>query len=99
MALWGHGVDTNDRWHHMFQKPQMVVHKASSISGGQRRTGESALWHSRSSESGKEVGDGIQNQVRLAGQQRLTPTAAGEDGDRLEAQRFARRNIDRAISD
>jgi hypothetical protein len=34
----------------------------------------------------------------LAGQQRLTPIAAGEDGDRPEAKRFARRNINRAVS-
>jgi hypothetical protein len=76
----------------------MVVHEASSTSGGHRRTGESALWHSRSSEPGKEVGDRIQDHVRFAGQQRLTAVATGEDSDRLEAECFARRNINRAVS-
>jgi hypothetical protein len=34
----------------------------------------------------------------LAGQQRLTPIATGEDGDRFEAKRFARCDINRAVS-
>jgi hypothetical protein len=34
----------------------------------------------------------------LTGQQRLTAIAAGEDSNCLEAKRFARRNINRAVS-
>jgi hypothetical protein len=34
----------------------------------------------------------------LTGQQRLTAIAAGEDSNRLEAKRFAGRNINRAVS-
>lgn len=98
MALRNMRANTHDCRHHVLEEFHITVQNVSPL-GGPSLAQRTIFLKSSLKHPGDQIRHGIEDQIRLAGLQRLSPTPSCEDSNSFQAKGFPRGDVDRPVSD